>query len=109
MRGVPLGSSEAFPNLCALSAEVCLSFQSGRQGGTIISVFAHPNGIARFFLDGLAADEQRHVIDVIRRQDLADLKRLQTQGRLVSSAEIVAEILLVDSVTAPAPAWMSPI
>jgi hypothetical protein len=49
----------------------------------------------------LPADEQQLVIDVIRRQDRADFKRLQAQGRLVSSAEIVAEILWVDDSPVP--------
>jgi hypothetical protein len=49
----------------------------------------------------LRANEQQQVIDVIRRLDRADLKRLQAQGRLVSSAEIVAEILLVDDRPVP--------
>jgi hypothetical protein len=75
--------------------------QHGKQGDTIISVFDDPNGIARFLLHGLPADERQHVIDVIRRQEIVDLKRLRVQGGPVSPAEIVAVISLVDTVTVP--------
>jgi hypothetical protein len=73
--------------------------QHGKQGDTIMSVFDDPNGIARFLLNGLPEDERQHVIDVIRQQEIADLKRLRAQGRPVSPAEIVAVISLVDTVT----------
>jgi hypothetical protein len=85
-----------------LIAQTGTSSPVRKQGDTIISVFDDPNGIARFLLNGLPADEQQHVIDVIRRQEIANLKRLRVQGREpVSPVDIVAVISLVDTVTVP--------
>jgi hypothetical protein len=73
-----------------------------KQGATIISVFDDPNGIARFLLNGLPADERQHVINVIHRQEIADLKRLRAQGHPKQpEAEVV--ITLPDTIVTVLP------